>query len=92
MTRRLGVQNMDQINMKLYILICVNEDGDVVGVQPFTNQYLARATMDAQYMAERREFEENGTLDDDHDYIEGNMAAVGNDRYHYVWQIHEREL
>lgn len=83
---------MDQINMKIYILTCVNEDGDVVGVQPFTNQYLARATMDAQYMAERREFEENGTLDDDHDYIEGNMAAVGNDRYHYVWQIHEREL
>lgn len=83
---------MDQINMKIYILTCVNEDGDVVGVQPFTNQYLARATMDAQYRAERREFEENGTLDDDHDYIEGNMAAVGNDRYHYVWQIHEREL
>ena len=78
--------------MKIYILTCVNEDGNVVSVQPFTNQELARATMDAQYRAERREFDENGALDDDHDYIEGNLAAVGNDRYHYVWQIYEREL
>lgn len=78
--------------MKLYILTCVNEDGDVLVVEPFVDKTLAFYTMDAQYRDERREFEENETLDDDHDYIEGNMAAVGNDRYHYVWQIHEREL
>jgi len=78
--------------MKIYILTCVNEDGDVVDVQPFVNRAVAEAAMDAQYRAERREFEENETLDDDHDYIEGNMAAAGNDRYHYVWQIYEREL
>lgn len=84
--------NTVQTNMKIYILTCVNEDGDVVGVYPFVDKTLAFFTMDAQYRAERREFEENGTLDDDHDYIEGNMASVGNDRYYYVWQIHEREL
>ena len=78
--------------MKLYILTCVNEDGDIVGVYPFVDKALAFYTMDAQYRAKRREFEENWTLDDDHNYIEGNMAAVGNDRYYYVWQIHEREL
>lgn len=78
--------------MKIYILTCVNEDGDVVGVYPFVDKALAFYTMDAQYRAGRREFEENETLDDDHDYIEGDMAAVGNDRYYYVWKIHEREL
>ena len=78
--------------MKIYILTCVNEDGDVVSVEPFKTRALANATMCAQYSAERREFEEEETLDPDHDFIEGNLAAVGNDRYHYVWQIHEREL
>lgn len=78
--------------MKIYILTCVNEDGDVVDVCPFVDKAMALYTMDAQYRARRREFEENETLDPDHDYIEGNMAAVGNDRYYYVWQIHEREL
>lgn len=78
--------------MKIYILTCVNEDGDVVGVYPFVDKAKAFFTMDAQYRAERREFEENGTLDPDHDYLEDNMASAGNDRYYYVWQIHEREL
>lgn len=78
--------------MKIYILTCVNEDGDVVWIEPFMSRDMAYATMDAQYRAERVEFKENETLDPDHDYLEGNMAAAGNDRYHYVWQIHEREL
>lgn len=78
--------------MKIYILTCVNEDGDVVDVQPFVNRDLAFATMDAQYRAERREFEENETLDDDHDYFYKDAACVGNDRYYYLWNIFEREL
>ena len=78
--------------MKIYILTCVNEDGDVINVEPFISRDLAYATMDAQYRAERRGFEENETLDTGRDYIEGNMASTGNDRYYYVWQIFEREL
>lgn len=78
--------------MKIYILTCVNEDGDVVFVQPFTTHELAHATMDAQYRAERRDFEEDETLDDDHDFIEENIASAGSDTYYYVWQIFEREL
>lgn len=78
--------------MKIYILTCVNEDGDVVSVQPFVSRELAFYTMDAQYRAERREFEEDETLNPEHDFIEGNIASAGNDRYYYVWQIHEREL
>lgn len=78
--------------MKIYILTCVNEDGDVVSVEPFMSRDMAYATMGAQYRAERRECEEYETLDPDYDYLEGNKAAAGNDRYYYVWQIHEREL
>ena len=78
--------------MIVYILTCVNEDGDVVSVEPFVNHDLAFATMHAQYRAERREFEENETLDDDHDFIKGDTASAGNDRYYYVWKIFEREL
>lgn len=78
--------------MKIYILTCVNEDGDVVLVEPFKKRESANVTMCAQYIEKRREFEENETLDPDHDYLEGNMAAAGTDRYYYVWQIHEREL
>lgn len=78
--------------MKIYILTCVNEDGTVLVVRPFITHELAQATMDAQYRAERREFEENETLDENHDYILAYQAATGNDRYYYVWQIHEREL
>lgn len=78
--------------MKIYILTCVNEDGDVVSVQPFKMREMAFAVMAEQHDAERREFDENEALDPDHDYLEDNMASVGNDRYYYVWQIFEREL
>lgn len=78
--------------MKIYILTCVNEDGDVVSVEPFKTRESANATMCAQYSADRREFEEHETLDPDHDFIEENIASTGNDTYYYVWQIFEREL
>lgn len=77
--------------MKIYILTCVNENGDIVSVQPFKARELAFANMATQYYAERKEFERDGTLDG-HDDIDEDSAVVGNDRYYYFWRIFEREL
>ncbi len=78
--------------MKLYILTCVNEEGDVVYVQPFVNRDLAHATMSAQYNSEREKYIFNENLCEDRDFYGDIEASVGSEEVYCYWKIHEREL
>lgn len=78
--------------MKIHILVCRDEDRSIVSIQPFKTHELAFASMKEQREAKREAFKEEHALEDDHDFIEDGYAATGNDRYHYTWEIFEREL
>ena len=78
--------------MKLYILTCVNEEGDVVYVQPFVSRNSALATMSAQYNSERKKYIFNENLCEDRDFYGDDEASVGSEEVYCYWKIHEREL
>ena len=79
---------------KIYILTCVNENCDIVSVNPYKSEDEARAAMKAEYEAEARDAEANGyELDDYFSGVERNTAGISyGDECEYKWQIHEIEV
>jgi hypothetical protein len=75
---------------KIYILTCVNENCDIVSVNPYKSEDEARAAMKAQYEAEARDAEASGfELDDYFSGVERNTAGISYGESQYKWQVTE---
>ena len=76
---------------KIYILTCVNENGDLVAIKSFKSEDEARADMRGQYNAELRDAEESGFEDIDGE-CGGNRASIAygtDDPCEYKWVVSE---
>lgn len=75
---------------KIYILTCVNENSEVVSVQTYKSEREAKADMEAQYEAEKKEAESAGfEIDDYFSGVEGKTAGILYGETQYRWQVHE---
>lgn len=79
----------NNIMKKIYILTCVNENGDIVSVNGYKSKDEARKIMKAQYEAEKRYAEESG-LDTDGKFF-GDKAEIcyGIMEAVYKWTVTE---
>ena len=75
---------------KIYILTCVNENSDVVSVEPFSKKEEAKAEMEKQFEAEKTDAEESGfEIDDYFSGVEDDTAGILYGESQYKWKITE---
>ena len=79
---------------EIFVLTCVNEDGEVVSVELFDTYRKAHKAMKESYKREKRDAEESG-YDVDDDYfngVEAESAGLMFGSNEYKWKITKAEL
>lgn len=78
--------------MRVYVLVCVNENSDVVSVSTHPNLESARLRLAKDYELERRDAEISGYEEGCNDGLEAKTAQVSCGESFYRWEIKECEL
>lgn len=78
--------------MRVYVLVCVNENSDVVSVSTHPNLESARLRLAKEYELEKRDAENSGYEEGYNDGLEAKTAQVSCGESFYRWEIKECEL
>ena len=78
--------------MKIYVLVCVNENCDIVSVSTHPNLESARFQLSKEYNLEKHDAEIAGYEEAYNDGLEAKTAQVSRGDYFYRWEIKESEL
>ena len=71
--------------MKIYILTCVREDGELVFAWAFRTKADAQENLKINFDARKHQFESETSLGYAH--LKKNSAALGDDYQAYIWKI-----
>lgn len=74
------------------VLICLNEDRDIVSTHISTNAKVLNDKMKREYELELIAVESEGYESDEveSDFVEGDHAfIIASDNYQYYWEIHD---
>lgn len=80
------------VNMQLFILTCINEEGVIVSLDVHMSMHEAHWAMVDSHNKEVEEFKRSGHYSDTFDYMDQNSATAGDDEMHYRWKIYIREI
>lgn len=78
--------------MRVYVLVCVNENSDVVSVSTHPNLESARLRLAKDYELEKRDAEISGYEEGCNDGLEAKTAQVSCGESFYRWEIKECEF
>lgn len=78
--------------MKVYVLVCVNENCDIVSVSTHPSLESARFQLSKEYSLEKHDAEVAGYEEAYNDGLEAKTAQVSRGDYFYRWEIKESEL
>lgn len=80
--------------MKVFMLGCANENGEVVSMKAFLNHDFAQSQMEGEYENEVEYMEDHGSNIDEQECGTDYAAMVvgGNEEFSYHWSIVKKEL
>ena len=83
-------KNKKRMNKKIYILTCVDGNGDLMAIKSYRTETQARADMEGQYEDEKKKAESLGyTIDDYFSGVEGKTAGILYGDFQLKWAVSE---
>lgn len=77
--------------MKVFVLTCIAQDGELISVELFRSIVLAHEAMVSRHEQDKEQRNERD-IDDDYTWVHERCACCGNEEYYRYYEITEAEL